>query len=789
MTLSPVWLIVLSCLPAATMDRTLPVARPETVGVSPERLGRIDGAVAEALARRDVPGAVVLVLHDGRVIWRKAYGVRSRQPTTVPLNADTVFDLASLTKPIATATSILLLIEKGKLRLSDQAAQYIPGFARLGKEKITVEHLLLHTSGLIADNSLADYRDGPAQALERIHALGTVATPGERSIYSDVGYIVLGELVQRVSGQSLDAFARQHIFAPLGMSDTTFCPTGDSKQRAAPTEQHQGRWLTGEVHDPRARALGGVAGHAGLFSTADDLAIYAQMLLDNGMFRGQRILAPLTVRLMTTPRLVPRGLRSYGWDVQTGYSSQRGSLFPAGQGFGHTGFTGTSLWIDPASRTAVILLTSRLYGDSKGEVSRLRSQVATLAAAALPDFRPPDHPYGEVLTGLDVLVREKFARLRGRRVGLATNHTGRDREGRSAIDLFHQAGFRKGSDPLKKGVGPLSETEGLTLVALFSPEHGIRGAVEAHIPDSVDQKTGLPIYSLYGQRRRPTAEMLKGIDTLVFDIQDAGCRFYTYISTLGYLLEAASEHKLKVMVLDRPNPLGGLVLEGPVRDPGRESFTAYHALPARHGMTVGELARLFRAERQLTCSLEVVALEGWRRGDMYDHTGLEWVSPSPNLRSLTEALLYPGIGLLETTNVSVGRGTDRPFEWIGAPWIEGRRLATALAELHLPGLRVVPLQMTPAASTHKGSTCGGVQFIVDDWKRFQPVRTGLAVALTLRRLYPDQWQIERYDALLCHRKTWEGIKAGTTWTELARSWEAELNDFIPRRRPHLLYPE
>jgi uncharacterized protein YbbC (DUF1343 family) len=376
----------------------------------------------------------------------------------------------------------------------------------------------------------------------------------------------------------------------------------------------------------------------------------------------------------------------------------------------------------------------------------------------------------DVLTGIDVLAKEDFRRLQGRRVGLVTNHTGVDRQGRTTIDLLYGA-------------------KGVTLVALFSPEHGIRGAVEAKVADSKDEKTGLPIYSLYGERRTPSAETLQGIDTLVFDIQDAGCRFYTYISTLGYVLEAAAEHKLRVVVLDRPNPIGGLAVQGPVLDSGRESFIAYHALPVRHGMTVGELARLFNAERKLGADLEVICMEGWHRGDFYDRTGLHWINPSPNLRSLTEALLYPGIGLLETTNVSVGRGTDRPFEWVGAPWLDGRRLATALARENLPGVRFVPLRRTPVASVYKGESCDGVQLIVDDWVRFEPLSAGLGFASVLRKLYPDVWRVEHYDDLLRHRATWEGLKRGVDWRELEQTWQPELQRFRETRRHYLIYPE
>ena len=386
-------------------------------------------------------------------------------------------------------------------------------------------------------------------------------------------------------------------------------------------------------------------------------------------------------------------------------------------------------------------------------------------------FLPPQPPArAAVATGIDVLVKEDFRRLKGRRVGLVTNHTGRDRDGRATIDLLHKA-------------------DGVMLVALFSPEHGIRGAVDEKVSDSKDERTGLPIYSLYGARRKPTAETLKGIDTLVYDIQDAGCRYYTYITTLGYVLEAAAEHKYRMVVLDRPNPIGGLAVEGPVLDAGRESFTAYHRLPVRHGMTVGELARLFRAERKLAVDLDVVAMEGWRRGDFYDRTGLTWVNPSPNLRGLTAALLYPGIGLLETTNLSVGRGTDRPFEWIGAPWLDGRSLAAALAEKRLAGVRFVPMTLTPTSSVHKQKRCGGVNIIVDDWARFQPVRTGLAIACALRRLYPDAWQVDRYGVLLGHRTTLESVKRGTDWRQIEKGWQPELAQFVERRSKYLIYAE
>jgi uncharacterized protein YbbC (DUF1343 family)/CubicO group peptidase (beta-lactamase class C family) len=750
-------------------DKPLPIVAPETLGLSAEALAKIDVAVREALDRGDMPGAVVVVVHRGAVVYRKAFGQRSLQPEKTAMLPAVVFDLASLTKPIATATSILLLVEQGTLKVSDRLSQHLPAFRRKETEEITLAQLLTHTSGFIADNPVSDYQDGVDKAWQRLHALNPVVPPGSKFTYSDVNYILLGEIVEKVSGMPLDVFARKQIFEPLGLNETGFRPQGRLKERAAPTEKRGESWIVGEVHDPRAYALGGVAGHAGLFSTADDLAVYSQMLLNGGIYGGARVLKVETVQLMAAPREVPlaggkRGLRTYGWDMQTSYSSNRGELFPSGVSFGHTGFTGTSMWIDPASQTAVIVLANKVHPNGKGNVIKLRGQVATLAAKAVQAAK------GGCKPGIDVLVNEGFARLQGRKVGLITNHTGVDSQGRATIDLLHKA-------------------PGVELVALFSPEHGIRGAFDEKVADSKDERTGLPIYSLYGERRKPTAATLQGIDTLVFDIQDVGCRFYTYTSTLGLALEAAAENKLRVVVLDRPNPIGGMAVEGPVLDAGRESFVGYHRLPIRYGLTIGELALLFNKERKIGADLDVVKLQGWKRGDLYDATSLTWVHPSPNLRSLSAALTYPGIGILETTNLSVGRGTERPFEWIGAPWLDGRLLAPALADQKLPGVRFVPVTMTPTASVFKGERCGGVQIFVDDWAKFQPVKTGIAVAWTLRRLYPDAWKVKNYDRLLSHKATIDALQTGATWQEMEKGWQPGLEAFLQVRKQYLLYAD
>jgi uncharacterized protein YbbC (DUF1343 family)/CubicO group peptidase (beta-lactamase class C family) len=729
--------------------------------------GMIDAAAVGAISRDEVRGAVVAVVHGGKVVFQKAYGLRSKEPEERLMTLDTVFDLASLTKVVATAPSVMLLVEQGKLKVSDPVVKYRPSFGKNGKDRITVEQLLFHTSGLVADNSISDYRAGRAAALARIDELVLQSDPGDRFSYSDVGYIVLGELVEAVSGEPLDVFAREHLFAPLGMRDTTYNPSPALATRAAPTEPRDGAMLEGVVHDPRAHLLGGVAGHAGLFSTAPDLARFVAMLLARGRRAETQVLAGPTLLRMTEPHDLPGGVRrTLGWDVRAG--------FTGGTGYGHTGFTGTSLWLDPGTDTGLVLLTSRLHPDGRGDVSRLRREVAAAVATtraapprvALP-VAPPARP-GAVATGIDALEREGFATLRGRKVALITNQSGFDRAGHSTADVLHAAA-------------------GVTLVALFSPEHGLRGAADGRVGDTTDARTGLPVYSLYGARQRPTEAQLAGVDTLVFDMQDAGARFYTFPTTLGYLLETAAEHKLRMVVLDRPNPIGGLAVEGPVLEAGRSSFTEYHPVPIRHGMTLGELAQMFNAERKIGAELVVMRLEGWRREQTFDRTGLVWVSPSPNLRNVDEALLYPGVALLDGTNVSVGRGTERPFEQVGAPFVDGARLARELNELKLPGVRFTETFFTPKSGVHAGHACAGVFVSVLDRARVEPVRAGLALAQALLRLHADDFQPSGMRRMIGHEPTYAAVVRGDPLDGIVASWQPDLEAFAGVRKKYLLY--
>lgn len=748
---------------AAALPGKLPAAAPEQVGMDPQRLTEIDGVVAEGIAAGEMPGCVVMIGRRGKVVFLKAYGNRQAEPEPVAMTTDTVFDMASLTKPVATATSIMILLQEGKLRLEDRVAKHVPEFAAEGKDRITVLDLLTHQGGLIPDNALADYEDGPEKSWERIFAIKPRTAPGMKFIYTDVGYLMLGKLVERITGQNVDEFARERIFRPLGMSETGYLPPEPLRRRAAPTEKRNDEWMRGEVHDPRAYRLGGVAGHAGLFSTAEDLAKYAQMMLGRGEYGGVRVLSPPTVAMMITPYPVSRGRRGLGWDMRTGYSSNRGRSF-SDRAFGHGGFTGTAMWIDPELELFVIFLSNRLHPDGKGSVNPLAGRIGTIAADAIRD-----RPTPTVLAGIDVLRRDGFRQLAGRRVGLITNQTGISREGVSTVDLLHDA-------------------ENVELAALFSPEHGLEGKLDiSRIADGRHQGTGIVVFSLYGKSRRPTPEMLQRVDTLVFDIQDIGTRFYTYISTMGYAMEEAAKHGVRFVVLDRPNPIGGVEVAGPMLDAGRESFVAYHRLPIRHGMTVGELAGLFKKELDIELDLEVIRVEGWRRSMLFDETGLEWVNPSPNMRSLTEAILYPGIGLLETTNLSVGRGTATPFEHIGAPWLDGSRLVPALDQAGLAGIEFRAVAFTPDASKFKGERCGGVAFTITDRNAFRPVRTGLEVARQLRLLYPGDWKPEAYLRLLGNKEVHEAVLAGKPVDEIESLYRPGLEEFSEKRGRFLLY--
>jgi len=757
--------------PLALTEEVAPAPSPEptlklTVGLPADVQAGIDAAVAAAIAEAKLPGCVVVIGRHDAVLFARAYGSRSVQPTVTPMTLDTLFDLASLTKPTATAASILALQDRGLLDLDAPLRTYLPELGAQGRA--TLRQALTHTAGFPADTPLADYAGSMDEAVLRIAKSPLRYEPGTDMHYSDVGFLLLGEIVRRVSGKDLAIFAHDAVFAPLGMKETGFLPQGALRDRAAPTEKVDGRWLTGEVHDPRSRLLGGVAGHAGLFSTAHDLTIFSQSLLGG----GPSFLSPRALQTFTAPHDVPPGLRALGWDVRSRYSSNRGTALSP-RAFGHGGYTGTSLWIDPAKDLFVLFLSNRVHPDGHGAVNPLAGAIADLAASVVgEDERSPpaacDTAPPTVETGLDVLDEEAFARLQGARVGLITNAAGRTRDGRRDVDALVAA-------------------KGVHLVAIFAPEHGLASDQDAVIADGHDAATGLPVFSLYGEHFAPTDDELAGIDTLVFDLPDVGTRFFTYASTLHRAMETAAKHGLRFVVLDRPDPIDGTHVEGPMLASARLSFVNHAALPIRHGMTMGELALYFDATGHLGTALDVVRARGWTRERLWSKTGLPWRNPSPNLRSPVESLLYPGVGLLEATNVAVGRGTETPFEVIGAPWIDGAKLAAALAGTRLAGVRFEEATFTPTASKHHGERCSGLRFTVTDPEAFAPVRLGIALAVALHALYPAKWDESGLTALLASKPATDAIARGEGVDAVMATWEAELAHFKAEREKYLLY--
>ena len=785
------------------------IAQSPVAARTPPNFLQEDRILYAAVEDRQIPGAVLIVGHHGKVVYRHSYGSRSLEPVLERMTLDTIFDMASLTKPLITATAVMQLYEQGMLSPNDPVSLYLPDFSANGKQDITIRQLLTHYSGLPPDLSLTDPWEGKQEAYTRAFAATPIHPPGVQFVYSDINFIVLGALVEKISGLTLDQYARRFIIAPLGLTHTSYLPPASWIPKIAPTQYDLGGMLRGVVHDPTSRRMGGVAGHAGLFSTADDMAVYAQNLLDRLAGRPSHFpLSRIVLQKMTAPQQPATGtaLRGFGWDIDSPYSSNRGTLFPVGS-FGHTGFTGTSLWIDPASDSYVVLLTNSVHPNGPKSITALRAKVADAAALALSihadsntlaanitgyneslvGMRRTPARNGEVRTGIDVLEADQFKELaelaathgNKLRLGLLTNQTGIDAQGRRTIDvLAHDAP---------------QAIPGLVLTTLFSPEHGIAGSFDQPgVPSTVDPATNLPVISLYGAtdaERRPSLDTLRALDAVVIDLQDAGVRFYTYETVLGYFLEAAAQTGTQIIVLDRPNPITGSFVQGPLSDPGKESYVDYMPIPVRHGMTIGELARYFNQQRHLNAPLTVIPMQGWQRGDWFDSTGLTWINPSPNLRDLEEATLYPALGLVESTNISVGRGTDTPFEILGAPWMNARPLAQFLNRRDLPGVRFLPVDFTPQKPyPYAGELCHGVRVLVTDRNALDAPELGLEIASALHHLYPEDFQIEKMKTNLASQSVIDDLIAGHDPQRIAESWRSALDTFEQDRQKALLYP-
>jgi uncharacterized protein YbbC (DUF1343 family)/CubicO group peptidase (beta-lactamase class C family) len=795
----PVFVLLLNSF-AATLPQQSP-ARPKKKKKAPEaatetaNFAPVDLLVQEQINDQTITGAVLVVGHAGKIVHQKAFGLRATTPRSEHMTVDTVFDLASLTKVVATTPSVMRLVQYGQVRLDEPVAHYIPDFGMNGKDAVTVRQLLTHYSGLRPDIDLNPPWDGRDTALRMAHEEKLQAPQGSLFIYSDTNFMVLGELVQRLSGMPLDKYAEVHIFQPLGMKHTRFLPPPEWKSKIAETyAPDRKQILRGIVHDPRAERMGGVAGHAGVFSTAGDLALYAQALISRkGILDGD------IIEKMTTPQQPPNAteVRGLGWDIDSSFSSNRGALLPVGS-FGHTGFTGTSMWVDPYTNTYVILLTNSVLPRQGAQLISLRSRVATAVAALLHlDITSPDRERqlaitgyneaatasrrlaarnGHVLTGIDVLEQDNFASLKQQKtemtIGLLTNNTGLDAQGKRTIDV-------------------LAAAPGIKLAAIFAPEHGIFGAQDdLKVDNTTDAVTGVPVYSLYGgtdAKKRPSVDILKTLDAVVFDIQDAGARFYTYPATLGYLLEAAAQANTEVIVLDRPNPINGSFVQGNMSQTEFSGFTNYHPLPIRHGMTLGELAQLYNTERKIGARLRVIPMQGWLRGDWFDSTGIVWVNTSPNLRSVNEAELYPGVAIVEGTNVSVGRGTDTPFEVMGAPWIDPRVFSDYMNARLIPGVRFVPITFTPVSGPYQNQLCKGVNVIVTDRTVLDAPELGIELAAALKKLYPDNWKMEHLITALSNQQVFDEIAAGDDPRNIAQGWQDDLDKFRELRTKYLLY--
>ena len=910
--------------------------------------------INDAIAAHKLPGAVVVIGHNGHIVFEHAYGDRKladepgldgKPSPAEPMSEDTIFDMASLTKVLATAPAIMQLYEQGKLTsFDDPVEKYLPAFNATHdseRAKVTLRMLLTHTSGEPADVNLKDAwglaAPDKAEGLRRALATSLQSAPGAVFRYSDINFILLGDLVETLSGEPLDAYAQQHIFKALGMSETRYlplakacgphqvsgsaitwapmprgriafaCPPGDwstaelariaptvhDNEGAAATNPDYDHLLRGTVDDPTTRRMGGVAGHAGVFSTAHDVALYAQALLDKLLHNiGPFPLKQSTLQMMTTPEqpasvepatiftqspqpdpvlsmatLMPvqgTPVRGFGWDINTAFSKPRGAILPTvtpsqpsspTPSFGHTGYTGTGLWIDPGSDTYVVLLANAIHPRGRPPISALRGDVATAAAGSLYLYGScPAHlecdPVGgspvlpvqstegtalldnaATLTGIDVLEATHFEALHEAaqrhgghlRIGLLSNQTGLDSRGRRTIDILTHS---------------LPE---VSLTKLFSPEHGLYGQHDdTHTANTTDAATGLPVISLYGPKdsdKHPSREQLKDLDAVVIDLQDVGVRFYTYETLVGYFLEAAAHAHIEIIVLDRPNPLGGVAVQGPTSDLGDESYTDFMSIPLRHGMTLGELARFFNAnatEVQLApkmldaqaidigppvrderpantrpglhAQLTVVPMQHWMRGESFDQTGLPWTNPSPNLRSLTAATIYPGLGLLDYTNVSVGRGSATPFELFGAglppkyaktgeqppAWFDASDVAAALNTRHIPGVSFAATTVAIADDANRypyhGQTIQAVRINLNDRGLLNSPELGIEVLSVLHLLYPSQFQLDKAARLIANRATFDALKHGDDPREIARTWNVGVAGFIEARKPFLLYP-
>ena len=816
--------------PKRTAIAVVLVLCASTVHAQTYNFSEVDALVNGALQAKLLPGGVVAVGSNGHVVYQKAHGNRAEEPAVEAMTEDTVFDMASLSKCMSTSVAIMQLYEQGKLNVDDPVVKYLPAFAAAGKSNITIRNLLTHYSGLAPDVSLKDAWNGKAEGVKRAMESVPTGPPGVKFVYSDINFITLGAIVEKISGEPQDVYAAKHIFGPLGMKDTGYftphcaqlfseaamvnAPSGRGTlctalkngtvlraegtaiplSRIAPTAHNDDkpmdddRILRGEVHDPTTRRMGGVAGHAGVFSTVHDVELFAQALLDR--LAGRPSTFPLkqeTLRLMCSPEQPAgaKGLRGFGWDIDSPFSRPRGEIYPVGS-FGHTGFTGTSVWMDPRSDSYVILLANAVHPRGRPPITPLRGKIATAAARALGLEKPIAGK--ETRTGIDVLETTNFAALRSLparsaghlKLGLLTNNTGLDRTGKRTIDVLYA-----------------QRSSGLELTTLFAPEHGILGAEDKEgLGNATDAATHLPVISLYGAKladRYPRVEDLQKLDAMLIDLQDIPARFYTYETEMGYVMESAAKAGVPVVILDRPAMISGVNVSGPVSDVNpTPSYINYLTEPVSLGLTMGELAGFFNGEKHLGVKLSVVKMQNWQRGLWYDQTGLSWVNPSPNLQSMGAVALYTGTAFAEYTNLSVGRGTDAAFEQVGAPWIatdaDAQKLADTLNGRKLVGVTFAPVTFTPAKPyPYAGQTIHGVRATATDRSRLDAPAMGAELLVAVHKQYPTDFNLTRAGRLILNDTTMQGITAGNDAHDIVAGWDDGLWKMRETRVKYLLY--
>ena len=719
---------------------------------------RVRAALDTAVAEAKAPGAVAYIGDLEHTHAHVAVGARQLVPEQRPAELDTVYDLASLTKVVATTTAVMLLAEDGAIDLDAPVSAYlaIPQFSA-----IAVRHCLTHTAGLDPGKPLYKECTTIDAMLERYAAMPLRWPPGTRWLYSDVSFMVLGRIVELVSGRSLDAFCMERIFTPLEMNNTRYIPPADWAARCAATERcpWRGKTMIGQVHDENAYAVGGVAGHAGLFSTAPDLARFVRALLGGKVLKGE------TVDRMMQLGLVPAWpWQGLGWQLDAWPTKNFGFL-PTRNSAGHAGWTGTSLWMDRTTRTFAILLSNTCHParDTRDNETLRRSFHTAIGAIYYPNST-------NTHTGLDRLVREDFRGLRGKRIALLAHHAAVDQFGRHIIDV-------------------LALAPDVTLARLYSPEHGLTGQAEAGATVGA-QTAQVPVVSLYGKRTAPTADELSGIDTFAIDLQDVGARYYTYPATMRACLKACAAAGVPVLVLDRPNPCGGIALEGPIAA-NTDSLVCWGAVPARHGMTMGEIAEWFRTTELKDSGLDLTVnlLDGWRPERLFGECSLAWVPASPNLPTPETALVYSGTCLFEGTNVSEGRGTDTPFTLVGAPWLDAARVIAAVPGDATPGLQLAPATFTPRSIPGKAASpkyldteCRGVRIAVTGPHAARPFATAVALLCAIRRIHPDQFVWEKsFDVLAGTPALREQIDRGGDPLNIIAGYAAPLAEFDAAR--------